>query len=252
MNAGDISWTRAVLDRLDQWIDINGDSFGSEVPFPHAVIDGLFDDQVLDAVRGEFPATGDPMWQVSEDHGVQVKLRSDWTDEADIPPRIRDVVHFLNSGAFMKRISRLTGIDKLISDPYYTGGGLNRILPGGLLDVHCDGNWHHAMGVHRRINAILFLNRDWDEAWHGEFELWDIDMERAVKAVAPHDNRLLIFETHDYTYHGHPAPLACPPGRARESLILYYYTAAPRPADQILVSDPHRALWRSKSLRPLS
>ncbi|MFW2382259.1 MAG: 2OG-Fe(II) oxygenase, partial [Acidimicrobiales bacterium] len=156
------------------------------------------------------------------------------------------------SGEFMRRLSRLTKIDHLISDPYYTGGGLNCILPGGLLDVHCDGNWHHQMQVHRRLNAILYLNQDWRPEWQGGFEMWDGEMQNCVTSVTPAYNRLLLFETHDYSYHGHPIPLACPEGNSRKSLILYFYTSTPRPADQVMIEQPHRALWKSKQLEPLS
>ena len=128
---GELDWQVAVLDRLDKWIEANGDGFQTAEPFPHAVIDGLFDTDFLNLLLGEFPDVGDPIWQVSDDDGIQIKLRSNWKGELDIPPSIRDVVHFLNSGQFLRRITALTGIEKLISDPYYTGGGLNCILPGG-------------------------------------------------------------------------------------------------------------------------
>lgn len=247
-----MDWTGSVLDNLDRWIDAHGAEFHAAEPFPHAVIDGVFDAEVLRAVLAEFPTSDDPIWDRAMDEGIQVKLRSQWTADADIQPVTRDLVRFMNSGAFLTRITRLTGIDHLISDPYYTGGGLNCILPGGLLDVHCDGNWHDRMAVHRRLNAILYLNEGWQSEWRGEFELWDKDMSKCVKAVEPQFNRLLVFETHDYSYHGHPIPLACPEGEARKSVILYYYTSAPRPHDQVLVDQPHRALWRSKSLNPLN
>jgi hypothetical protein len=112
---------------------------------------------LIDEIVNEFPYVSDPIWESSNQEQIQVKLRSNWETDDDIAPATRSVVHFLNSGAFMKRLSVICGIDKLISDPYYTGGGLNCTRRGGLLDVHVDGNWHHAMGVHRRLNAILYL-----------------------------------------------------------------------------------------------
>jgi Rps23 Pro-64 3,4-dihydroxylase Tpa1-like proline 4-hydroxylase len=247
-----LQWQSGVLDRFDTWIRGNGDSFTSAEPFPHAVIDGLFEEDVLDAVIQEFPAADDPHWQVSRDEGIQIKLRSNWKGEPDIPTSVRDVVHFLNSGQFLLRLTALTGIEHLISDPYYTGGGLNCILPGGLLDVHCDGNWHDAMAIHRRLNLILFLNEQWDPSWHGALEFWDREMSGCVKAIEPDMNRVLVFETHDYSFHGHPHPLTCPHHRMRRSLILYYYTSVPRPPEQVRDAEPHRALWRKKSLLPLS
>ena len=251
MQLGDLTWIPTTLERLDARIAEYGRSFVLAEPFPHVVMDGLFDRDVIDALLEEFPRVDDPIWDVSAERGIQVKLRTDWKSEEDVPPRVRDVVHFLDSGAFMRRLTQLTGVDQLISDPYFTGGGLNCILPGGVLDVHCDGNWHHAMGVHRRLNVILFLNEDWDDSWHGQFELWDRDMSECVKKISPIANRLLVFETHDFSYHGHPIPLACPSDRSRKSLILYYYTASPRPPDQVIDDQPHRALWRSRGLKPL-
>jgi Rps23 Pro-64 3,4-dihydroxylase Tpa1-like proline 4-hydroxylase len=246
-----MEWTRPILENLDRWIDVHGPEFAGAEPFPHAVIDDVFDAGFLREVLAEFPSPEADVWDRAEDTGIQVKLRSNWTSDVDMEPKTRELVHFLNSGAFLDRIARLTGIEKLISDPYYTGGGLNCILPGGLLDVHCDGNWHHRMAVHRRLNAILYLNENWQTEWHGEFELWDREMTACVKAVAPAFNRLLVFETHDYSYHGHPVPLACPEGESRKSVIVYYYTSTPRPEEQVLVNEPHRALWRTKSLNPL-
>ena len=251
MDVNDISWQREVLVKFDEFIENDGRRFAANEPFPHIYIDGLFPEAFIDAVLEEFPAASDPIWDETRVENIQVKLRTNWQSEADMKPSARALIHFLNSGSFLKRVAKLTGVEKLISDPYLTGGGLNCILPGGVLDVHADGNWHDAMGVHRRLNAILYLNRDWKPEWGGDFELWDRDLTGCVSKVAPLANRLMIFETHDFTYHGHPHPLTCPEGESRKSAIVYYYTSSPRPADQILKSEPHRALWRNKSLEAL-
>lgn len=244
-------WQSEFLVRFSQRAKEAAHVFRSAAPFPHAVFDNLFSADVMRTMLHEFPPPDASIWQRSNDAAVQVKLRTDWKTESDIPPGIRDVVHLLNSGAFMNSLSELTGIGMLISDPYYTGGGLNCTLPGGLLEVHCDGNWHHAMGVHRRLNVILYLNESWEEEWGGALELWDRNLTACQKSIAPAHNRLVVFETHDYTYHGHPQPLRCPEGQSRRSLILYYYTAQPRPQEQVMESGPHRALWRGLNFRPL-
>ena len=245
------NWRRNVLDGLADQSRQLSQLFADNDPFPHVIVDDLFPPQLIRALVAEFPNPDDQSWDRSIVEGIQVKLRSNWVDEDDISPITAEVVHFFNSGSFMKSLSTITGVEKLISDPYFTGGGRNCILPGGVLDVHADGNWHDAMGVHRRLNAILYLNEDWEEEWGGHFELWDKNLAGCVKAVSPIANRLLIFETHDFTYHGHPNPLACPEGNSRKSLIFYYYTAESRPSEQVLKAEPHRALWRKKSLNSL-
>ena len=245
------AWRSSALKVLLAQSNDLSEAFATNDPFPYVIIDNLFPAQLISDLVSEFPSPNDQSWDRSMVEGIQVKLRSNWTTEDDISPITAEVVNFFNSGSFMKSLSAITGVQKLISDPYFTGGGRNCILPGGVLDVHADGNWHDAMGVHRRLNVILYLNENWKEEWGGHFELWDRNLTGCVKAVSPLANRLLIFETHDFTYHGHPNPLACPEGENRKSLIFYYYTAEPRPSEQILRSEPHRALWRKKSLNSL-
>jgi len=133
--------------------------------------------------------------------------------------------------------------------PTLPGGGLNITEPGGHLDVHIDGNYHDATGLNRRVNIILYLNRNWDESWGGDFCLYSADGKTLIKKVAPVFNRLLIFDTNDLSFHGSPDPLAAPDGVNRKSLILYYYTKDPRPENENIFKKPHSALWMSKGLK---
>ena len=87
----------------------------------------------------------------------------------------------MNSGPFLKALSESLEIPKLIPDPYFTGGGLNVTVSGGLLDVHIDGNYHDATGLHRRVNAILYLNPGWKKNWGGEFGLYDNKGNKLIK-----------------------------------------------------------------------
>ncbi len=238
---------KTFLERFDAASKDYSTGYANEKPFPHVVLDGLFPNIIIDKILEEFPKLEDPIWHRTNDEGIQIKLRTDWKSDFDIAPVTRAVVHTVNSGPFLKSLARLTSIPHLIPDPYYTGGGLNCILPGGQLDVHADGNWHDDMAVHRRLNSILFLNKNWDESWGGDFQAWSNDLKTCEKRVFPHANRFFIFTTHDYSFHGHPEPLQCPQGKSRKSLIQYYYTSAPRPAEQIAEGKAHRALWRNRN-----
>src|SRR5690606_23412792 len=84
----------------------------------------------------------------------------------------------------------------------------------------------------RRLNLLLYLNEDWRPEWGGDFELWDEGVGGCQERVAPLANRCVIFSTSDRSFHGHPSPLACPPGRTRRSLALYYYSNG-RPAAEV-------------------
>ena len=49
-------------------------------------------------------------------------------------------------------------------------------------------------------------------------------------------------DTHDKSYHGLPDPIKFPEEISRKSILLYYYTKEPRPAEQIKIKEAHSAL----------
>jgi hypothetical protein len=78
--------------------------------------------------------------------------------------------------------------------------------------------------LERRINALLYLNRDWSEEYGGHLELWPEDMGGPQARILPTFNRLVVFESNAHTLHGLPEPVRCPPDRVRRSLVSYSYT----------------------------
>ncbi len=142
-------------------------------------------------------------------------------------PATRRLLAELNSATFIDFLERLTGIEGLIPDPHFEGGGLHQIEPGGHLKVHADFNRHPRTGLERRLNVLVYLNRDWKDEYGGHLELWDRSMTRCERKLLPVFNRCVIFATTDHAYHGHPEPLTCPDDRARRSMALYYYTSSP-------------------------
>lgn len=159
------------------------------------------------------------------------------SDMEKLPPKTRRLVEELNAPPFLRWLEELTGIEGLQPDPYLEGAGIHQIPPGGYLKIHTDFNWHRRLGLHRRINALLYLNEDWQEEWGGKLELWDEkditkDDGKASAAFSPLFNRMVIFSTTDFSYHGHPHRLECPPDRTRNSIALYYYSKE-RPASEI-------------------
>jgi hypothetical protein len=217
-------------------------------PFTHLVVDNLFPADFADACLAAFPSISDPGWEHANDPDIEVKFRTDWKSEFDIPDGILPAVRILNSAPFLRAMSQMMGIGKLVPDPYFTGGGLNVTMRGGLLDVHVDGNYHDATGLNRRLNALWYLNPRWQDNWGGEFGVYDSTGETCLKKVPPLHNRLVVFDTHDKSFHGLPDPVNFPPDEPRRSLILYYYTKEPRPSQSVVVEEPHSALWKKRNL----
>lgn len=218
----------------------------SENPFPHFYIDNFFEEEFIKKIILSFPPIDSSDWEISNDPDIEVKMRSKWESEFDIPENIISVIRIMNSSYFLKALSKSLKIPKLMPDPYFTGGGLNATVSGGLLDVHVDGNYHDASGLNRRVNAILYLNPNWKEGWGGEFGLYDKKGENLVKKIAPLNNRLIVFDTNDYSFHGLPEPINFPEGEVRRSIILYYYTKESRPKSDISINKPHSALWKKR------
>jgi hypothetical protein len=217
------------------------DDYRTAAPFPHVVIDGLLPDPVLDRVVAEFPEPSDD-WRHFDDER-QRKLGAGLA-EIDLGPTTRNVLAEFNSAAFVDFLQVLTGIEEpLIPDPHYKGGGLHQILPGGYLKIHADFNRHPAFGLDRRVNVLLYLNRDWHPDWGGQLELWDRTMTRAEQRIEPVFNRMVVFSITDTAFHGHPDPLRCPPGHTRRSLAFYYYSNG-RPEHER--SDSHSTLFQQR------
>ena len=216
-------------------------------PYKHLVIDSFFSESLAKECLNHFPDIGDSSWEHANDSDIEIKYRTTWQSEFDIPEGIIDAVRILNSAHFLRAMSERFDIPKVISDAYFTGGGLNITRTGGLLDVHVDGNYHDATGLNRRLNALLYLNPNWKPGWGGEFGIYDETGENCIKEVAPLFNRLVIFDSHDKSFHGLPAPLNFPEGELRRSILLYYYTKDPRPNSQISINEPHSALWKKRN-----
>ena len=193
-------------------------------PFPHIVLDNFLPEDLISGLYSHFPKErldSDVVFEsgYAGHHKRQVL-------PADCDDFCRRSFDFFNSQPFLEFLEGLSAIDGLLPDPYFVGGGFHETGPGGKLGVHADFNLHTKLNVRRRINAIVYLNRDWPDAYGGKLELWDTRMQHCEKAVAPLFNRCVIFNTDDTSFHGHPDPLTCPPDRTRRSLALYYYTAS--------------------------
>ena len=204
--------------------------YRSADPFPHLIEDGLFNPAILDRVAGEFEAMDRGGW-----HHSQATHERKWSteDPREMGPFTSALIAQLNAGPFVSFLEELTGIAGLVPDPHLRGGGLHEIRHGGLLGVHADFNIHPRLRLYRRLNLLVYLNKDWQQEWGGALELWDRGGQQCVRTIQPVFNRAVLFDTSNFSYHGHPHPLACPPERSRKSVALYYYALeSPGEADR--------------------
>jgi len=226
--------------RLDDIATRESERYQMAAPFPHIVIDDFIEEKAAQAILENFPrAEDDAGWDRYAAAGFEMKLSS--SNEEKLPAPICMAMHQLNSGPFVDFLEKLTGIEHLLPDPHLFGGGAHLVGRGGHLGVHADFNWHPRLHAHRRINLLLYFNRDWRDAWQGDLELWATDASHRVASIAPLFNRAVIFNTRSDTFHGHPRPLEIPEGEYRRSLAMYYYSAE-RPEAELMA--PHNTRYK--------
>jgi len=244
LSAKDFS-VRSYLDyaRLQRLAETESENFLSAEPFPHLVVDDFISPAVVDLMVDDYQMPDDRIKQDEQSEpfgdGTLAQFRKDWLSmEIRYGIQVRRFLWELNSANFLTFLQKLTGIQGIIPDPYRAGGGLHETRTGGFLMVHADYNRQPETDLHRRLNVIIYLNKDWSSQWGGNLELWTPDMKTKVKEVEPIAGRAVIFQTGTTTYHGHPEPLQCPPDRMRKSISAFYYTNGDSN------SDPHMTIWK--------
>jgi len=217
-------------------------------PFPHIIIDNFFNESILSHAIEElkkFEDWGHDPTEYVKAHQINKEF-TPWNPDCyehfkTVAPNASYVLNYLNSNITLNYLENLTGIQNLLADNSWMGAGIHRIHSGGKLDVHIDYNWHKHMEAHRRINLLLYLNKDWKKEWGGDLELWEKDLSRKSIEIAPIFNRVVIFNITDEAYHGHPIPMTSPEGTSRYSFALYYFTKD-RPQQEI--NPPHDVIWK--------
>jgi 2-oxoglutarate-Fe(II)-dependent oxygenase superfamily protein len=219
---------QSVLDGVEQYAK----QYSCAAPFPHLVVDDFFDESFAERLLSEFPpfdpalAMGD-MGKVGP-KAVNKKMRS-------ISPFYNEFCDFLISNQFIETIERITGIDDLISLPDETGG-THESRNGAVLAPHIDYNYFgENPALHRRLNLLFYLNKDWQSEWGGNLQLhsnprkWG---DNEIVSNPPLFNRCIIMETSEHSWHGYD-PIRVPGDldTSRKSISIYLFTKT-RPKSQ--------------------
>jgi hypothetical protein len=145
------------------------------------------------------------------------------TDPSTFAGPVAELNRALAAPDFLDLLSFVFDIPHLLADDELIGGGIHQTGSRGHLDVHIDFNYIHERDLHRRLNILIYFNKDWKPEWGGNIELWDKDVKVCHFSALPVFNRCVVFETNEISYHGVTA-VNCPEGQARKSFAAYYYT----------------------------
>jgi 2OG-Fe(II) oxygenase superfamily len=241
------SFTQA-LDRLRNEAESLRQSCETAKPYPHVVIENLFEPKLLDRLVADFPSPKERDW-ILWDTSNELKTTSRGINGLSTFTQIFCL--WLNSPEVIKSIESIVGMDNLVGDPLFHGAGLHEMHRGGRLGMHADYTKHFSLPLMRRINVLIYLNRDWDPSWGGELALQDHKNESDKVSYPCTFNRTIIFPTTDKTFHGVPTSLSCPVDRSRKLLSIYYWTPVPMPYWSKLGTPLLWAADRKKNLKQL-
>src|SRR4051812_240120 len=181
------------VDLLERQASELRNRFLTAKPFPHLVLDGLL--RLPPEVADDFPP---PDWDGWSRLGDTYQHNKFFCDDIErIPAAFASLIDELSRPRFLRALEEVTGIKRLLPDPYLTGGGLHLSGPGGILSAHTDFHHYRALDLYRRINVLIYINRDWQESDGGCLELGDPDASADRPLIVPAFGRCVIFQTDD-------------------------------------------------------
>lgn len=193
--------------------------FDSGIPCKHIVLDDFFTPRVAAELFENFPSL-ESLKVVRK--SLNENKREDYHFER-WHPTFSEVRDLLITEAMGEWMSKVTGIDGLFTNTDPLGQGIHQGGVGSFLDVHIDVNVNVAKKLWRRINLLVYLNRDWKPEYGGDVELWNKDMTECVVKYPPLYNKAVIFLTDENSPHGY-SKLNIPEGESRKSYYAYFFT----------------------------
>lgn len=214
---------------LGEWInnlDYYKESYKNAKPFEYVIINNFFDDTYANSIYENFPLPSDNNnW-----HRYCNPFENKYSlNNFENHPKIGELFELLSEDSFISNMRHITSITDLEKDPHLHGAGVHIYPNNGKLDMHLDYNIHPITKKERRLNLIIYMNKDWKEEYGGKIELYNTNMIKITEEM-PSFNTAIIFKTCDISYHGLPKPIKCPDDIFRKSIAIYYVS---NPRDNI-------------------
>ncbi|MEO1691132.1 MAG: 2OG-Fe(II) oxygenase, partial [Cyanobacteria bacterium J06631_6] len=121
-NVIDLSIFARSLDRLKAESESWRESYSQAKPYPHIVIDDLFDSEIIERLVAEFPKAKNRDWLVW-DTEHELKTTSRGIDNLSAFTQMFCL--WLNSRDVISAIEPIVGVDNLVGAPLFHGAGLH-------------------------------------------------------------------------------------------------------------------------------
>jgi dTDP-glucose 4,6-dehydratase len=209
--------------------------FTTAEPFEHIIIPNFLEENYANMLHDNFPEDVDKDHWHKYNNPIEVKFTLDNLEK--LPNSLKDIFYLYSTNEITNKFSVLSDIDNLEYDPFLHGAGIHVHPRDGRLHMHLDYEKHPYLNKERRLNVILYLNKNWDPEWNGETQLWDKDMQKCIVKSTVEFNTAIIFKTNDISWHGLPEKIKCPEGVFRKTIAYYYISDLYSPADKEKVGN---------------
>lgn len=211
-------------------------------PVPNFKIDNFLNEDFANQVLASYPSFEDALKLGKSFSAVNERNKVQVTDSTLFAEPVAELNRALASQEFLDTLSYVFDIPNLLADSELIGGGIHQTGPRGHLDVHVDFNYIKERDLHRRLNILVYFNKDWKEEWGGNIELWDKNVKVCEHSYSPIFNRCVVFLTNEISFHGVSA-VKCPPDRTRKSFAAYYYT---KEAPAHWTGEAHSTIFKAR------
>lgn len=209
-----------ISDRLfkDDVIQQMKEAF-NEHHYRRIVIDDFLKPEAADMIYDNFPGED----QMRRHYKGLNEQKSEGSSFDNYHPIFEEVRQSIMSHDWTKVLDEITGFENLTLPDDFRGAGVHQGFDGSFLDIHVDFNIHPVLDLHRRLNLLIYLNKDWKDEYGGHLELWNPDVSECEEVISPDFNRCVIFATTEDSFHGYDK-MDLPEGQSRKSIFSYYYT----------------------------
>ena len=191
----------------------------NEHGYRRIVIDNFLNPEIADLIYDNFP-TEDQMRRHYKGLNEQ---KSEGSSFDKYHPAFEETRQSIMSSEWSSVLDQITHFKGLVLPDDHRGSGVHQGFDGSFLDIHVDFNVHPVLDLHRRLNLLIYMNKDWKDEYGGHLEIWNEDVSECIEVISPDFNRCVIFATTEDSYHGYDK-MNLPEGQSRKSIFSYYYT----------------------------
>src|SRR5210317_1375555 len=194
-------------------------AYDTASPCKHIVLEDFFQEDIALDLFNNFPS-------IDQLNVKRKSLNEDKSEDYHFErwhPSFSKVRSAVASKEWSDQLERITGIEGLHTTTDALGSGVHQGKNGSYVDIHIDVNMNSKLGLWRRINLLVYLNKNWKPEYGCALELWNKEMTECVTQVPPTFNTAVIFYTDDNSPHGY-RKINIPEGESRKSFYTYFYT----------------------------